>query len=65
MNDDLEYLRTAIHDLNNRIGVILATSELLLMDAAEGKPRSRCQMIEQKAMEAREILLGVAHRYFE
>ena len=65
MTDDLEYLKTAIHDLNNRIGVILATSELLQLDASDGKPKSRCQLIEQKAMEARDILLGMSRRYFE
>ena len=65
MSDDLEYLKAAIHDLNNRIGVILATSELLEMDAAAGKPKNRCRVIEEKAMEARDILLGISRRYFE
>ena len=62
---ELKFLRDAIHDLNNRVGVILATSELLQLDAAEGKPKSRCQLIEQKSLEAREILLGMSERYFD
>ena len=49
---ELEYLRTTIHELNNCVGVILTTSELLGLDAAEGKVKSRCELIEKKALEA-------------
>ncbi len=63
--DELEYLKTAIHDLNNRVGVILTSSELLLMDAPEGKTRDRYGVIEQKALEAREILRGMSKRFFD
>ena len=61
----LEYLRTAIHDLNNRVGVILATSELLQMDVTDEKAQRRSSMIEQKALEAREILIGMSRHYFD
>ena len=63
--EDLDYLRTAIHDLNNRVGVILTSSELLQMDVPEGKARSRSELIEMKALEAREILSQMSLRYFD
>ena len=63
--EELEYLRIAIHDLNNRVGVILTSSELLQLDAVEGKAKTRCEVIEQKALEAREILRGMSKRYFD
>ena len=64
-SEELEYLRAAIHDLNNRVGVILTSSELLKLDAAEGQLKARYEVIEQKALEAREILRGMSHRYFD
>ena len=63
--EELEYLKQAIHDLNNKIGVILTSSELLQLDAAEGKAKSRYELIEQKALDAREILSQMARRYFD
>jgi hypothetical protein len=63
--EELEYLRTAIHDLNNRVGVVLATSELLQMGMTEGKPLTRSALIEKKALEARDILQKLAARYFD
>ena len=62
---DLEYLRTAIHDLNNVVGVMLATSELLQLDLTDEKAKRRSNMIEQKALDAREILVGMSRRYFD
>ena len=64
-DEELEFLRKAIHDLNNRVGVILTSSELLQLDMAEGKPRSRCELIEKKSLEAREILSQMSQRYFD
>lgn len=63
--DDLEFLKTAIHDLNNRVGVVLATAELLQMDLAEGRSRTRSELVEKKALEAREILRQMSDRYFD
>ena len=62
---DLEYLRKAIHDLNNLVGVMLATSELLQLDVTDEKAKRRSNMIEQKALDAREILVGLSRRYFD
>ena len=62
---DLEYLRKAIHDLNNRVGVILTSAELLQLDAPDGVEKSRSEVIERKALEARKILAEVARHYFD
>ena len=62
--EDLEFLKTAIHDLNNRVGVVLATSELLQMSMTESKAQTRAALIEKKSLEAREILQRLAERYF-
>ena len=63
--EDLEFLKTAIHDLNNRVGVVLATSELLQMNMTEGESQTRSALIEKKALEARDILRKLAERYFD
>ena len=60
-----KYLRKVVHDLNNCVGVILATSELLQMGALDDKVRQRCGLIETKALESRGILLELGHRYLD
>ena len=63
--EDDEYLRKVVHDLNNCVGVILASSELLQMGELEDKARKRCGLIEAKSLESREILSRLAQRYFD
>jgi hypothetical protein len=62
---EIEYLRTAIHDLNNHLGIMMATAELLQMGMPDGRSRSRLEVIESKALEAREILKEMSRRYFD
>jgi len=61
--DDLQPLRKWIHDLNNRVGVILATSELLQLEQLSPKAMTRTRTIEQNSLEVRDILRNVADRY--
>jgi hypothetical protein len=63
-DDNLEFLKTAIHDLNNHLGIVMATAELLRMGPAEGRSQSRLAMIESKAQEASTILKEISRRYF-
>ena len=63
--EELEFLKSAIHDLTNCVGVVLATSELLQMSMTEVKSQTRTVVIEKKALEAREILQRLAERYFD
>ena len=62
--EDLKVLRKSIHDLNNRVGVILAMAEMLQMDSLEGRAAERTKLIEVKALEVRELLQNLGDRYF-
>jgi hypothetical protein len=60
---DLKPLRKWIHDLNNRVGVILNTSELLQLEQLSPKASDRTRTIESKALEVRELLRSMADHY--
>jgi len=60
---DLKPLRQWIHDLNNRVGVILNTSELLLLEQLSPKATDRTRTIETKALEVRDLLRNMADHY--
>lgn len=60
---DLKPLRQWIHDLNNRVGVILTTSELLQLEQLSPKASDRTRTIESKALEVRELLRSMADHY--
>ena len=62
---DLKPLRQAIHDLNNRVGVILATSELLQLEQLSPKAMERTRTVEQKALEVRDLLRSIADHYIK
>jgi len=60
---DMQPLRKWIHDLNNRVGVILATSELLQLEQLSPNALKRTRSIEQNSLEVRDILRSVADHY--
>jgi hypothetical protein len=60
---DLQPLRKFIHDLNNRVGVILTTSELLQLEQLSPKAWDRTRTIENKALEVRDLLRSMADHY--
>ena len=60
---DLQPLRQWIHDLNNRVGVILTTSELLQLEQLSPKASVRTRTIETKALEVRDLLRSMADHY--
>ncbi len=63
MDPRLQPLREWIHDLNNSVGVILATAELLQLEQLSPKATERSRTIEQKALEACELLRNVTDHY--
>jgi len=63
-NSDLAALRKWLHDLNNRVGVILATAELLQMEQLSPRASDRRKTIEDKTLEVREILQAMSEHYF-
>ena len=64
LSPDLAALRKWLHDLNNRVGVILATAELLQLEELPPKASDRRKTIEDKALEVREILQNVSAHFF-
>ena len=64
-DERLKPLRKSLHDLNNRVGVILATAELLQLEQLSPKAMERSRVIEQKALEVRDILRSIGEQYFE
>jgi hypothetical protein len=61
---EFQPLRHWIHELNNRVGVILATAELLQLEQLTPKADQRSRTIEEKALEVRELLRSIADHYF-
>jgi hypothetical protein len=60
---DLEALRKWLHQLNNHVGVILATAELLQLEQLPPRVVERCRTIEGKAIDVREVLRAISDRY--
>ena len=60
---DPQELKQWLHDLNNRVGVILALSELLQLEQLSPKAAERTRTIEEKSLELRELLLKISDRY--
>jgi len=60
---DFQDLRQWLHDLNNRVGVILALSELLQLEQLSPKAAERTRTIEEKTLEVRELLQKISERY--
>jgi hypothetical protein len=62
-DEDVQKLRKWLHDLNNRMGTILATSELLQMEQLSPKAAERSRLIESKALEVRDIIRQISDHY--
>jgi hypothetical protein len=60
---DMDDLRKWLHQLNNHMGVILATAELLQLDQLPPRAVERCRTIETKSIEVRELLRSISDRY--
>jgi hypothetical protein len=54
MDDDK--VRKWVHDLNNRVGIVLANAELLQMEKLSPKALERSKVIELKALEIRQLI---------
>ena len=64
-SDELAPLKKWVHDLNNRVGAILATAELMQMDQQlSDKLRQRAELIESKSIEVRDLLVQISDHYF-
>jgi len=53
---DEEKVKKWLHDLNNRVGMILANAELLQLEQLSAKAQERRKVIEEKSLEIRQIV---------
>ena len=57
---DEEKVKKYLHDLNNRVGMILANAELMQMEQLSAKARERTKLIEEKSLELRQLIRELA-----
>ena len=53
---DQEKVKKWIHDLNNRVGMVLANAELMQIERLPPKALERTKMIEEKTLEIRQLI---------
>jgi len=53
---DQEKIKKWIHDLNNRVGMVLANAELMQIEKLPPKALERTKMIEEKTLEIRQLI---------
>ena len=53
---DEDKVRKFVHDLNNRVGIVLANAELMQMEQLSPKARERTKTIEDKSLEIRQLI---------
>ena len=63
--EDVLPLKKWLHDLNNRMGTILATAEMLQMEQLTPKALDRSRLIEAKSLEVRELIREIADHYLK
>jgi hypothetical protein len=62
---DEEKVRKWLHDLNNRVGMVLANAELLQLEKLSPKVLERTKLIEEKTLEIRQIIREIGDHLFE
>jgi hypothetical protein len=61
---DETQLRKWLHDLNNRVGMILANAELMQLDKLSPRSLERTKLIEEKSLELRQIIRDIGEHLF-
>ncbi|HEY2383028.1 MAG TPA: hypothetical protein VGK48_17770 [Terriglobia bacterium] len=62
---DDEKVKKWIHDLNNRIGMVLANAELMQFEKLTPKALERTRLIEEKTLEVRQLIRDLAEHLLE
>ena len=57
---DEDRIKKWLHDLNNRVGMVLANAELLQLENLGSKARERTKLIEEKTIEIRQIIRDIS-----
>jgi hypothetical protein len=53
---DEDKLKKWVHDLNNRVGMVLANAELMQLEKLTPKAIERTKLIEDKTLEIRQLI---------
>lgn len=61
---DETQLRKWLHDMNNRVGMILANAELMQLDQLSPRALERTKLIEEKSLELRQIIRDIGDHLF-
>ena len=56
---DEDKVKKWLHDLNNRVGMVLANAELMQLEKLTPKALERTRLIEEKSLEIREIIRNI------
>ena len=56
---DEDKVRKWLHDLNNRVGMVLANAELMQLEKLSPKALERTRLIEEKTLEIRQMLRDI------
>jgi len=56
---DQEKVRKWIHDLNNRVGIVLANAEIMQLEQLPPKSLERTKVIEAKTLEIRQLIRDI------
>ena len=62
---DQDRVRKSLHDLNNRVGMVLANAELMQLEKLGPKALERAKLIEEKTLEIRQIIRELGEHLFE
>jgi len=62
---DEDRVRKWLHDLNNRVGMVLANAELMQLEKISPKALERTKLIEDKTLEIRQIIREMGDHLFE
>jgi len=62
---DEDRVKKWLHDLNNRVGMVLANAELMQLEKRSPKALERTKLIEEKTLEIRQIIRDIGDHLFE
>jgi hypothetical protein len=62
---DEEKVKKWLHDLNNRIGMVLANAELMQLEKLSPKAIERSKLIEEKSLEMRQLVRDIGEHLLE
>ena len=62
---DEDKVRDWIHDLNNRVAMVLASAELMQLEKLSPKALERTKLIKEKTLEIRQLLRAMSGHLFK